>query len=62
MRLNDVAIVSVKVNDYRIYFGCISKDETINLLKNNDFLKNWNIIKYRFHMQKIGKEIVNFGD
>ena len=31
---NDVAIVSVKRNDYRIYFLYMSKDETINILNN----------------------------
>ena len=32
MSFNDVTIDSVKVNDYRIHFWCISKDEAINLL------------------------------
>ena len=36
MSLNDVATVSVKGNDDRIHFCYMSKDEAINLLKNND--------------------------
>ena len=33
---NDVAIVSVKRNDYRIYFWYISKDDAINIMKNSN--------------------------
>ena len=36
---NDVAIVSVKQNDYRIYFLHISKYEAINLLRNTDLTR-----------------------
>ena len=35
MNFNDVAIVSIKGNDYRIYFWCMSKDDAINK-KNNE--------------------------
>ena len=34
INLNDVAIVFVKRNDYRIQFSCMSKDEFIDILKN----------------------------
>ena len=37
MSFNDVAVVSVKGNDYRIHFCYLSKDEAINLLKHDDF-------------------------
>ena len=33
---NDLAIVSVKENDYRIHFCYLSKDEAINFLANAD--------------------------
>ena len=33
MSFNDVAIVSVKGNDYRIHFWYIIKDQTMDLLK-----------------------------
>ena len=37
MSFTDIAIVSVKANDYRIHFWYMSKDEAINLLRNTDF-------------------------
>ena len=36
MNFNDVAIVFVKGNDYRIHFWCTSKDDAINIMKNAD--------------------------
>ena len=36
MNFNDVAIVSVKGSNYRIQFWYISKDDTINNMKNSD--------------------------
>ena len=36
MSFNDVTIVSVKENDYRIHYWHMSKDEAMNLLKNAD--------------------------
>ena len=36
MSFKDVAIVSVKGNDYRIHFLYMSKDESINVLTNAD--------------------------
>ena len=46
MNFNDVAIVSIKGNDYRIQFWYRSKDDAINIMKNSDLLlhiKNeWN--------------------
>ena len=34
MNINDVAIVSVKGNDYRIHFWYMSKNVAINLFRN----------------------------
>ena len=34
MNFNDVAIVSVKRSDYRIHFWYMSKNDTINIIKN----------------------------
>ena len=34
--LNDVAIVFIKGNDYRIYFGYMSKDEAISIVNNSN--------------------------
>ena len=35
MNFNDVAIVSIKGRDYRIYFWCIRKDDAINIMSSN---------------------------
>ena len=35
MNFNDVAIVSIKVNDYRIHFWYMSKDDVINSIHNS---------------------------
>ena len=44
MNFTDVAIVSVKGNDYRIHFSYMSKDDAINIMKNSDLKKKWVII------------------
>ena len=36
MTFNDIAIVSVKISDYRIYFEYMGKDDAINIIKNSD--------------------------
>ena len=36
MNFNDVAIVSVKGNGYRIHFWYITKHDAINIMKNPD--------------------------
>ena len=36
IRLNDAAIVSLKGNNYRNHFWCMSKCEAINIMKNSD--------------------------
>ena len=35
MNFNDVAIVSIKGNDYRIHFWYMSKDDAINIIHNS---------------------------
>ena len=40
MNFNDVAITSIKGNDYRIHFWYMSKDDAINIMKNSN-LKKW---------------------
>ena len=35
MNFNDVAIVSIKGNDYRIHFWYVSKNDAINLMNNS---------------------------
>ena len=36
MTFNDIAIVPVKISDYRIYFEYMGKDDAINIIKNSD--------------------------
>ena len=36
MNFNDVAIVSIKVNDYRIHFWYMRKDDAISIMNNSD--------------------------
>ena len=38
MSFNDVAIVSVKGNDYRIHFWYMSKDDTISIMHNSNLI------------------------
>ena len=44
MRFNDVPIVSIAGNGYRIYFWYISQIEAVNLLQNSDLSKKQCII------------------
>ena len=36
MNFNDVAVVSIKGNDYRIHFWHMSKDDAISIMNNSD--------------------------
>ena len=38
MSFNDVAIVSIKGNDYRIHFWYMSKDDTISIMHNSNLI------------------------
>ena len=37
MNFNDVAVLSVKGSDYRIYFWYMRKNDAINIMKNSNF-------------------------
>ena len=39
MNFNDVTIVSIKGNDYRIHLWCMSKNDAINITKNSNLKK-----------------------
>ena len=45
MSFNDIAIVSIKGNEYRIHFWYISKDHAINTMKNSDLNEESGLIK-----------------
>ena len=38
MSFNDVAIVSIKDNDYRIHFWHMSKDDAISIMRNSNLI------------------------
>ena len=38
MSFNDVAIVSIKGNDYRIHFWCMSKNDAIVSMTNSNLI------------------------
>ena len=40
MNFNDVAIVSIKRNDYEIHFWYMSKNDATNLMNNSSLNKN----------------------
>ena len=47
INFDDVAIVSIKGNDYRIHFWYISKGEAISIMRNSSLNeKNWIIINF----------------
>ena len=50
----DVAIVSVKGSDYRIYFWYLSKDDAINTMQNSDLNEKNGLIYNSFIIYKNG--------
>ena len=44
MNFNDVVIVSIKENDYRIHFCYMSKDDAINIMENFSLNKKTGLI------------------
>ena len=44
MNFNDVAIGSIKENDYKIHFWYMRKDDAINIMKNSNLIKKNRII------------------
>ena len=48
MNFNDVAIVSIKGNDYRVHFWCMSKDDAISIMNNSGLNKKKTGLLYFF--------------
>ena len=46
MNFNDVAIVSIKGNDYRIHFWYMSKDDAINIMKNSELSEKRRLLQF----------------
>ena len=49
MNFNDVPIVSIKGNDYRIHFWYMSKNDTINIMDNFSLSEKKGILQFFFH-------------
>ena len=49
MNFNDVTIVSIKGNDYRIHFWCVSKDEAISIMQNSSLNEKTGLLYIFFH-------------
>ena len=49
MNFNDAAIISIKGNDYRIHFWCMSKNDAIALMTNSDLNDKTGILYNFFH-------------
>ena len=56
MNFNDVAIFSIKGNDFGIWY--MSKYEAINLMKNSDFKKNWIYIIFFLIYKKSMEQLI----
>ena len=44
MNFNDVAVVPIKVGEYRIHFQYMSKDDAINIMKNSNLNEKTGLI------------------
>ena len=49
LNINDVAIVSIKGNDYRIHFCYMSKDDVISIMNNSSLNEKTGLLKKKFH-------------
>ena len=49
MNFNDVVIVSIKGNAYRIYFWYMSKDYAISIMNNSSLNEKTGSIQFFFH-------------
>ena len=52
MNFNDVAIVSVKGNDYRIHFWYMSKNDAISVMHSSNLSKKTGILYFFLNMHK----------
>ena len=52
MNFNDVAIVSIKGNDYRIHFWYMSKDDAISIMNNSNLNEKTGLLYFFFTIYK----------
>ena len=48
MNFNDVALVSINSNDYRIYFWCMSKADEISIISNSELNEKIEVLQLFF--------------
>ena len=58
MNFNDVAIVSIKGNDYRIHFWYISKDEAISIMHNSSLNKKSGLVESGATYYQRNREVI----
>ena len=52
MNFNDVAVVSIKGNDYRIHFWYMSKDNAISIMNNSNLNEKTGLLQFCFTIYK----------
>ena len=52
MNFNDVAVVSIKGNDYKIHFWYMSKDNAISIMNNSNLNKKTGLLQFFFTIYK----------
>ena len=52
MNFNDVAIVSIKGNDYRVHFWYMSKDDAISIMNNSNLNEKTGLLYFFFTIYK----------
>ena len=59
MTFNDVAIVSIKQNDYRIQFWYMSKDDAIIIMKNANLNGKTGLLQFFTLYENEGKNLLS---
>ena len=52
MNFNDVAVVSIKGNDFRIHFWYMSKDDAISIINNSSLNEKTGLFEFFFIIYK----------
>ena len=60
--LNDIAILNICSVDYCCAINGIDKREAMNLLQNADLTEKREVLQKNYHIYKMGKEIITFGN
>ena len=52
MNFNDIAIVSIKENDYSIHFWYMSKDDALSIMNNSSLNEKTGLLDFLFIIYK----------